>query len=232
MSAYPRSRLAQPPHAAWLALSEASALLGVSPATLRRWSDAGRVASFTTPGGHRRFSREALERLLPSGRERRPAIGTAGITPARIARVYRGRAGRASAGVRWLSELTEADLDAFRQRGRRLTAELLAHLDAAEPAQREHHLREASSVAAEQGRAMALLGRSLTEAVENFLRFRTPLLDEILAVARRRGFDTRETTELLRTTERAMDRLLVATMTGHSVTLAGHPHRTSNARKG
>lgn len=33
--------------------------------------------------------------------------------------------------------------------------------------------------------------------------------------ARRRGFDTAETTDLLEAAERAMDRLLVATMTGH-----------------
>ena len=57
------------PHASdrdWLGLSEASRLLGVSPATLRRWSDAGRLRVFTTPGGHRRFSRATLERLLPA----------------------------------------------------------------------------------------------------------------------------------------------------------------------
>ena len=39
----------------WLSLSEASALLGVHPTTLRRWADAGNIACFRTPGGHRRF---------------------------------------------------------------------------------------------------------------------------------------------------------------------------------
>ncbi|HUG28889.1 MAG TPA: helix-turn-helix domain-containing protein, partial [Candidatus Limnocylindria bacterium] len=56
----------------WIGLSAASRVLGVSPATLRRWSDAGRLRVFTTPGGHRRFSRSALERLLPADRSRRP----------------------------------------------------------------------------------------------------------------------------------------------------------------
>ena len=213
----------------WLALSEASALLGVSPATLRRWSDAGRVSSFTTPGGHRRFSREALERLLPSGRETRPSVGAAGATHARIVRAYRGHAGRTTAEAGWLAGLADADRDAFRRRGRQMTVELLAHLDAADPTQREDHLREAASVAAEQGRAIAALGRSLSEAVETFLRFRTPFLDEILGVARRRGFDTRETTDLLQATERALDRLLVATMTGHSVARVARRHRASGA---
>lgn len=50
----------------WLTLGEACALVGVSPATLRRWSDKGDVRAFTTPGGHRRFARSAILGLLPA----------------------------------------------------------------------------------------------------------------------------------------------------------------------
>jgi hypothetical protein len=46
----------------------------------------------------------------------------------------------------------------------------------------------------------------------------------LAVAARRRGFDTAETTDLLETAERAMDRLLVATMTGHSLA-TGHGDR-------
>lgn len=52
-------------HEEWLTLNEACSLVGVSPATLRRWSDNGDVATFTTPGGHRRFARSAILDLLP-----------------------------------------------------------------------------------------------------------------------------------------------------------------------
>ena len=34
----------------WLTVQDACALIGVSPATLRRWSAAGDVQAFTTPG--------------------------------------------------------------------------------------------------------------------------------------------------------------------------------------
>lgn len=40
---------------AWLSLREASEKMGVSPATLRVWADEGRIQSYRTPGGHRRF---------------------------------------------------------------------------------------------------------------------------------------------------------------------------------
>ena len=48
----------------WLSLSEASELLGVHFTTLRRWSDAGAVPCFRTPGGHRRFRKTDLERWM------------------------------------------------------------------------------------------------------------------------------------------------------------------------
>ena len=53
-----------------LPLGEASRLLGVDPDTLRRWADEGRVPAFTTPGGHRRFERRALERLVAAAPHR------------------------------------------------------------------------------------------------------------------------------------------------------------------
>ena len=48
----------------WLTLSAASKLLGVHPATLRQWADAGQVPSYRTPGGHRRFDAEELRAFL------------------------------------------------------------------------------------------------------------------------------------------------------------------------
>ncbi len=50
----------------WLTLHEACSLVGVSPATLRRWSKNGDISTFTTPGGHRRFARSAILGLLPA----------------------------------------------------------------------------------------------------------------------------------------------------------------------
>jgi excisionase family DNA binding protein len=205
----------------WLGLSEASRLLGVSPATLRRWSDAGRLRVFTTPGGHRRFSRAALERLLPADRSRRPTLGSAGLTPTRIARTYRRSSRDAAPELPWVLALTADQRLLFRERGQLLAAGLLQHLDAPDPASGERHLSEAAVSAAEYGRVAAALGLSLSQTVEGFLRFRLPFHHELAVAARRRGFDAAETTDLLETAERAMDHLLVATMTGHTTTPTG-----------
>jgi excisionase family DNA binding protein len=199
----------------WVGLSEASRVLGVSPATLRRWSDAGRLRVFTTPGGHRRFSRSALERLLPADRSRRPAIAAADLSPSRIAQTYRRASRELAPELPWVLTLTDEQRLLFRERGHVLAASLLQYLDATRPEAADHHLAEASSSAAEYGTVAAGLGLSLSQTVEGFLRFRAPFHHELAVAARRRGFDTAETTDLLETAERAMDRLLVATMTGH-----------------
>jgi excisionase family DNA binding protein len=52
------------PPADLLSLSDAAALLGVHPVTLRRWADQGDVLVMVTPGGHRRFPRTEIERLM------------------------------------------------------------------------------------------------------------------------------------------------------------------------
>jgi excisionase family DNA binding protein len=48
----------------WLTLGEAARYLGVAQSTVRKWADTGRIETFKTPGGHRRFRRDDLERFL------------------------------------------------------------------------------------------------------------------------------------------------------------------------
>ena len=46
--------------------SQAARHLGVSLATVRRWTDAGFLTGYRTPGGQRRFSREQLDGFIAS----------------------------------------------------------------------------------------------------------------------------------------------------------------------
>jgi excisionase family DNA binding protein len=49
-----------------LSTSEAARHLGVSLSTVRRWSDAGHLRGYRTPGGQRRFTVEQLDAFLDS----------------------------------------------------------------------------------------------------------------------------------------------------------------------
>jgi excisionase family DNA binding protein len=203
----------------WVSLGEASRLLGVAPGTLRRWSDEGRVTVFTTPGGHRRYRRSALQRLVAETATGRPGLARSGMTTSRLSRAYRRGAREAARTLPWVVELTAEQRDWFRTHGHRLVEMLLAHLDASEPEQADHQLSEATAEAAGYGRMASGLGLSLGQTVEGFLEFRRPFLAELSLVARRRGFDAAATTGVIDAAERAMDRLLVALMAAHRVEL-------------
>lgn len=47
----------------YLRAGEAAALLNVSPKTVSRWAKEGKIPHIRTLGGHRRFPREAVERI-------------------------------------------------------------------------------------------------------------------------------------------------------------------------
>lgn len=47
-----------------MTLGQAAKFLGVAQSTIRKWSDHGRVPTFYTPGGHRRYRRGDLETFL------------------------------------------------------------------------------------------------------------------------------------------------------------------------
>jgi excisionase family DNA binding protein len=53
----------------FLNVSEAAEFLGVSAASLRKWSDQGLVPVYRTPGGQRRYSPNDLEEFLASMRQ-------------------------------------------------------------------------------------------------------------------------------------------------------------------
>ena len=46
--------------------SQAARYLGVSLATIRRWTDSGHISCYRTPGGQRRFARSQLDDFISS----------------------------------------------------------------------------------------------------------------------------------------------------------------------
>jgi excisionase family DNA binding protein len=59
-----RARQLPAESADWLTLGAAAKYLGVAQSTIRKWSDVGRVPTFYTPGGHRRYRRRDLDAFL------------------------------------------------------------------------------------------------------------------------------------------------------------------------
>ena len=114
----------------WLRLAEAAAALGISPGTLRHWSDSGTIRCYRSPGGHRRYRRRDVEAFLTTASTRQtagpahdagPAEAVWGIPPSASARP--GAPGRAT---------TPGDAEAeSMDGGPRSTADLVAAFEAA-----------------------------------------------------------------------------------------------------
>ena len=117
-------------------------------------------------------------------------------------------------GGGWLDGIGEEDRQRFRERGRRMVECLLAHLDADTPGPALANLREACDHAVDYGAQTAALGASLSEAIDAFVRFRQPFVEQLADTARGRGLDTREAIELLTDAESANDGLLLAFVDG------------------
>ena len=213
----------------WLTVHEACALIGVSPATLRRWSAAGDVQAFTTPGGHRRFARSTILGLLPTTRRQRPTLARLGETTEHMTRVVRRHLAQACSGLSWLDGLTEDELTPLRDHGRRIAGSLLEFIDAATSQTRQQAIGSAVAAATEYGRIAARGSAEIGETVEAFLRFRMLFLGELAQVSRRRGLDTAEATHLLVTATQSIDQLLVALMNGHETEIAEIASSRGNA---
>jgi excisionase family DNA binding protein len=198
-------------------LGEASRLLGVDPDTLRRWADEGRVQAFTTPGGHRRFDRRALDRLV-STRRTGPAGQLAGLgdSSTRLSAAYRRRYGELHGGGSELHALVPAHERAvFRQHGQQLVDALVRHLDRVGP-ERGRAEREAMELTALMGDRLARLGVALEVAVSMFVAARRPFLTELGVVARRRGVDAVRVGRLYEASSGLLDRLLLAFVAAHT----------------
>jgi excisionase family DNA binding protein len=151
--------------AEWISLQDASAMLGVAASTLRRWGDAGKLPMKRTLGGHRRFERGAVVRLVERETSTQLVVappatsGTWGVDERELARQH------------WHARLAaRSDADRMRGLGQRLLGLLMQHIGRRGDDNR--YLDEARAVGAHYGREARAAGVTIHDTVEAFLFFR------------------------------------------------------------
>jgi hypothetical protein len=180
----------------------------VSEATLRRWAEAGDVEAFVTPGGHRRFTRNAILSLLPHAARPHRTLSELGGTPERVVRQY--RRDLTSGHGQWLPELGEDERVAFREPGRQMLAGVLGYLDAPTDDDRATALDIATAAATTYGQLARARGMSIPATTEAFLHFRSPFLEELATIVKRRRLEASEAISLVIAAAGIFDRLLVS----------------------
>ena len=209
----------------WLTINEACKLLGVDQSTLRRWSDAGKVPVFRTPGGHRRYAEDDLRALLGEGprRQERPRVSRQ-VLADRSLSAYEEEYLRGARERRWFQAYSGATLEEHRRLGRRLI-DLAVRYAAASPhsGDRPSLLTDAEQIGAHYGRAGAGAGLAISETVEAFLYFRFPVVQAVMTMIEEEGLAAKRAARLFVEISHFMDRVLVATVLSHEV--ASHPLR-------
>ncbi len=195
---------------AWLSLGPASRRVGVDPDTLRRWADEGRIEVYLTPGGHRRFERRAIDRLVATRRPGSRPLASLGASPERVTRAYQ-RTYAADAGGHGVAADDSVTRERYRQDGRRLVGALVAHLDADpdDTTGRGRAEADATALVDDLARRLATSGTSLTEAVGLFVAARRPFLDALTGLGRRRTLDAARLAALYDDASGLLDRLLL-----------------------
>ena len=171
------------PPATLLSVSEAAERLGVHVSTVRRWTSDGTLPEVRTPGGHRRFPVEAVERLR---RERAPeavgapasvvpAAGLAEQTWAEHAVVHTRYEVQSHPDASWNRAFSGADRVHRRETGRQLVGLLLRHV----AGQGDPDARGAETRRLSWGYALDMKDRGLplSEALRATLFFRDVLTE-------------------------------------------------------
>ena len=166
----------------WLNLSDAAALLGVHPSTLRTWSDRGDIPTHRTPGKHRRFRRADIENWADSRREAHLSPGQL-IVENVLGRTRMQMAEGRLAVASWYQRFDEARRRELREAGRSQLRLLLRYL----ADEGDRVLPEAQGIGQVYERLGREAGLSLTETVSVFLYFRDFLYDSVVDVYQASG---------------------------------------------
>lgn len=190
----------------WLPLGEAASLLGVDEATLRHWADTGRVKTFRTPGGHRRFQEEDLRALI---QQEIPKVENLGhLVERRSAKLLAGAPAKALHTRPWFPSLDEDLRARARDHGRQLFAAVVEFVTtpAARKTIREHLLAQGRVYGVELQQA----GMTPSDAAEAFGYFRHLVLQTVTEPRGRGGMLDEEQVRVLLDVSDLLDTVFLA----------------------
>jgi excisionase family DNA binding protein len=159
----------------WLSLSEASELLGVHPTTLRRWADAGDIACFRTPGGHRRFRLADLVAWTRGAQTTALTPRSETLVQSAVGYTRQEMARKGVSHESWYTAFQrEEDRQEMRDTGRKLFGLAIQYM--ARTHEHEPVLQEGRRIGKFYGQQSAERGVSLVDTVRALFFFRESLL--------------------------------------------------------
>ncbi len=214
--------------AEWVSIGRACQILGVNPATLRQWTSDGRLRSYRTPGGHRRFSLAELNAL--SHRQEAPTQALTDSLISQLRSRYRGMARSSASHHGWWEALPPPLRERFHDLGEEVLVKLGSALAARTPRERQRAAAEGREIGRRYASLGVEAGVQTAQAVEAYLRFRRPLLDVLARALAAHPTLGGQIGRLMRDAERFMDEVL-AGLTGAREAAGNEPRGPGATRQ-
>ncbi len=195
-------------------ISEASQNLGVSEATLRQWTDEGRIKAFVTPGGHRRYSKEELEGFLVSHENLLDVKDLVGKLE-KTAETHREIGAAFLNSTVWYERMSVEHKKLLATLGRQILNLMMAYM--ASPDKKTEVLATAREIGAGFGDMLASEGVPLTDSVQAFISHRDPISHIISEMLRKKELVGPGVLAAMPLMEQVMDSALVSLVEAHQL---------------
>ena len=195
-----------------VSISEASQMLGVSEASLRQWTDEGKIKAFITPGGHRRYLRAELKKFMGS-HPKMLGIRDLALELQETTVLHRQIAQESLKNAAWLDQLNDEEKGHLANLGRQLLNMIIKYIT--EPSHREEMIQLIRNVGHDHGEMLAKMDLPLIDSVEAFLLHRNPIMNAATHLMRKREAFTGRVVKAIPLVAYVMDEAMVALVAAH-----------------
>ncbi|MBN1376133.1 MAG: helix-turn-helix domain-containing protein [Dehalococcoidia bacterium] len=195
-----------------ITISEASHILGVNEATLRQWTDEGKIKAFITPGGHRRYSTSELRKFTRS-RSKKLGVKDLAVEIEDTSHIHREIARRFLASNPSCRQPDHEHQQQLAGLGRNLLGLLVKYI--CEPSTRDSTIVSAQVIGTGFGKTLADLGLPLTDSVKAFLAHRDPFMVAVTHLIAKKQLMQGNLREAIPLANRFIDEALVYMVNAH-----------------
>ena len=195
-----------------VSISEASQILGVSEAALRQWTNDGKIKAFVTPGGHRRYFKEELKKLLTL-RQKKPGIKDLVTELENTVPIHRELSRTYLNSSSWYDKLGKDTREHLVELSQHLLKLIIRYVT--KPLKREETINQARGIGHCFGKLLAEHELPLNDSVEAFIVHRSPLMNAATRMIKSRKAYNGRLIEAISQVDYIMDEVLIALVTAH-----------------
>lgn len=161
-----------------LSLNDAAHRLGVHFTTLRRWADEGKIGTVITPGGHRRFHVNDIDRFIEEKKNRFVKYDVSEVYEESAMAHTRHEIEAHGKDKGWMQKFSKEDMEQQRLMGRRLFGVMLQYISV--PDDGEDFLEEAKQIGKIYALEMKQKEMPLSEVLQAAMFFKDALVEAAL----------------------------------------------------